>query len=115
MLSAHPDRLVKRPVATSRGNLPAAVGKLSDDPAFNLLFAVETAIGHLDGIDAPALDPVDAPAQEESVPLTEALQDEPVAATGFTDIIDAVSGIEEVEETLEEIAGESEQLKPGQL
>ncbi|MDV4159643.1 PAS domain S-box protein [Rhizobium leguminosarum] len=109
LAGAHPDRLVKRPVATSRGNLPAAVGKLSDDPAFNLLFAVETAIGHLDGIDAPALDPVDAPAQEESVPPAEALQDEPVAATGFTDIIDAVSGIEEVEETLEEIAGESEQ------
>ncbi|GLR61947.1 sensor histidine kinase [Rhizobium indigoferae] len=109
LAGAHPDRLVKRPVATSRGNLPAAVGKLSDDPALNLLFAVETAIGHLDGIDAPALDPVDAPAQEESVPPAEALQDGPVAATGFTDIIDAVSGIEEVEETLEEIAGESEQ------
>ncbi|MHC2456973.1 PAS domain S-box-containing protein [Rhizobium leguminosarum] len=109
LAGAHPDRLVKRPVATSRGNLPAAVGKLSDDPAFNLLFAVETAIGHLDPIDAPALDPVDAPAQEESVPPVEGLQDEPVAATGFTDIIDAVSGIEEVEETLEEIAGESEQ------
>ncbi|MGR9343432.1 ATP-binding protein [Rhizobium leguminosarum] len=109
LAGAHPDRLVKRPVATGRGNLPAAVGKLSDDPAFNLLFAVETAIGHLDGIDAPALDPVEAPAQEEGVPPAEGLQDEPVAAKGFTDIIDAVSGIEEVEETLEEIAGESEQ------
>ncbi|WP_027685940.1 ATP-binding protein [Rhizobium leguminosarum] len=109
LAGAHPDRLVKRPVATARGNLPAAVGKLSDDPALNLLFAVETAVGHLDPIDAPALDPVDAPAQEESVPPAEALQDEPVAATGFTEIIEAVSGIEEVEETLEEIAGESEQ------
>ena len=125
LAGAHPDRLVKRPVATGRGNLPAAVGKLSDDPALNLLFAVETAIGHLDPldapaldpvdaptldpVDAPALDPVDAPAQEESAPPAEALQDEPVAATGFTEIIDAVSGIEEVEETLEEIAGESEQ------
>ncbi|MGO7589119.1 ATP-binding protein [Rhizobium leguminosarum] len=109
LAGAHPDRLVKRPVATARGNLPAAVGKLSDDPALNLLFAVETAVGHLDPIDTPALDPVDAPAQEESVPPAEALQDEPVAATGFTEIIEAVSGIEEVEETLEEIAGESEQ------
>ncbi|TAV36131.1 PAS domain S-box protein [Rhizobium ruizarguesonis] len=104
LAGAHPDRLVKRPVATGRGNLPAAVGKLSDDPALNLLFAVETAIGLLD-----PLDPVDAPAQEESAPPAEALQDEPVAAAGFTEIIDAVSGIEEVEETLEEIAGESEQ------
>ncbi|TAV88092.1 ATP-binding protein [Rhizobium leguminosarum] len=101
LAGAHPDRLVKRPVATGRGNLPAAVGKLSDDPALNLLFAVETAVGHLD--------PVDAPAQEEIAPSAEVLQDEPVAATGFTEIIDAVSGIEEVEETLEEIAGENEQ------
>ncbi|MBY3238570.1 PAS domain S-box protein [Rhizobium laguerreae] len=109
LAGAHPDRLVKRPVATGRGNLPAAVGKLSDDPALNLLFAVEAAIGHLDPLDAPALDPADAPAQKESPPPAEALQDEPVAAAGFTEIIDAVSGIEEVEETLEEIAGESEQ------
>ncbi|MBY5410092.1 PAS domain S-box protein [Rhizobium leguminosarum] len=109
LAGAHPDRLVKRPVATARGNLPAAVGKLSDDPALNLLFAVEAAIGHLDPIDTPALDPVDAPAQEESAPPAEALQDEALATAGFTEIIDAVSGIEEVEETLEEIAGESEQ------
>ncbi|MBY5651611.1 PAS domain S-box protein [Rhizobium leguminosarum] len=109
LAGAHPDRLVKRPVATGRGNLPAAVGKLSDDPALNLLFAVEAAIGHLDPLDAPALDSVDAPAQEESPPPAEALPDEPVAAAGFTEIIDAVSGIEEVEETLEEIAGENEQ------
>lgn len=109
LAGAHPDRLVKRPVATDRGNLPAAVGKLSDDPALNLLFAVETAVGHPDPVDAPALDPVEAPAQEESAPSAEVLQDEPVAAAGFTEIIDAVSGIEEVEETLEEIAGENEQ------
>ncbi|MGO6829616.1 ATP-binding protein [Rhizobium ruizarguesonis] len=109
LAGAHPDRLVKRPVATARGNLPAAVGKLSDDPALNLLFAVETAIDHIDPVDAPALDPVDTPAQEESAPPAEALQDEPLATAGFIEIIDAVSGIEEVEETLEEIAGESEQ------
>ncbi|MBY3267058.1 PAS domain S-box protein [Rhizobium laguerreae] len=117
LAGAHPDRLVKRPVATGRGNLPAAVGKLSDDPALNLLFAVETAIGHLDPLDAPTLDPVDAstfdpvdaPAQEESAPPAEVLQDDPVTPAGFTEIIDAVSGIEEVEETLGEIAGENEQ------
>ncbi|RUM07238.1 PAS domain-containing sensor histidine kinase [Rhizobium chutanense] len=122
LAGAHPDRLVKRPVATGRGNLPAAVGKLSDEPALNLLFAVETAIGHLDPIDTPALDVVDAPplgpidaaaldsldAQEGSTPPAERLRDEPVVATGFTDIIEAVSGIEEVEETLEDITGEGE-------
>ncbi|MGO4486134.1 ATP-binding protein [Rhizobium pisi] len=117
LAGAHPDRLVKRPVATGRGYLPAAVGKLSDEPALNLLFAVETVLGHLDPIDAPVHETIDtsvpqaaaAPAREESSASAEALQDEPVAATGFTDMIDAVSGIEEVEETLEEIAGESEQ------
>lgn len=101
LAGAHPDRLVKRPVATGKGNLPAAVGKLSDEPALNLLFAVETVIGNLD--------PIDAPAQETSQAPAEVLQDEPVPAAGFTDIIDAVSGIEEVEETLEDITGESEQ------
>ncbi|MBP2447352.1 sensor histidine kinase [Rhizobium leguminosarum] len=100
LAGAHPDRLVKRPVATGRGNLPAAVGKLSDEPALNLLFAVETTIGHLDSLDAPT--------QEDSVPPAEQLGDEPVAAAGFTEIIEAVSGIEDVEETLEEITGENE-------
>ncbi|RUM25971.1 PAS domain S-box protein [Rhizobium vallis] len=104
LAGAHPDRLVKRPVATGRGYLPAAVGKLSDEPALNLLFAVETVLGHLDPIDAPAHETHET---ERPAPA-EALQDEPVAATGYTDIIDAVSGIEEVEETLEEIAGQSE-------
>ncbi|EJT02655.1 ATP-binding protein [Rhizobium sp. CCGE 510] len=118
LAGAHPDRLVKRPVATGRGNLPAAVGKLSDEPALHLLFAVETAIGHLDPIDAPApelIEPptldtpsLDAPAQGDSLPLAEQLGDEPVAAAGFTEIIEAVSGIEELEETLEEITGEDE-------
>ncbi|OWK26639.1 hypothetical protein AJ87_06735 [Rhizobium yanglingense] len=36
LAGAHPDRLVKRPVATGKGYLPAAVGKLSDEPALNL-------------------------------------------------------------------------------
>ncbi|AIC25932.1 cell division control sensor histidine kinase PdhS [Rhizobium etli bv. mimosae str. IE4771] len=124
LAGAHPDRLVKRPVATGRGYLPAAVGKLSDEPPLNLLFAVETAIGHLDPVDAPVLDPVDAPvldavdapsraadapAREASVPPAELPPEEPVAAPGFTEIVDAMSDIEEVEETLEEVAVESEQ------
>ncbi|WP_049733035.1 ATP-binding protein [Rhizobium ecuadorense] len=117
LADAHPDRLVKRPVATGRGNLPAAVGKLSDEPALNLLFAVETATGHLDPIDAsapdlidtPALHAADAPAQEDAVPPADEPRDEPISDTGFTEIIEAVSGIEEVEETLEDISGENDQ------
>ncbi|MDO3434898.1 PAS domain-containing sensor histidine kinase [Rhizobium sp. CBN3] len=115
LAGAHPDRLVKRPVATGRGYLPAAVGRLSDEPALNLLFAVETAIGHLDPTDAPVLDAVDAPPQaadapagEEGTSSSELPPQGAAAATGFGAIVDAVSGIEEVEETLEEIADDRE-------
>ncbi|ARO28746.1 cell division control sensor histidine kinase PdhS protein [Rhizobium sp. NXC14] len=116
LAGAHPDRLVKRPVATGRGYLPAAVGRLSDEPALNLLFAVETAIGHLDPVDAPVLDAVDgppqaadAPAGEEGTSSSELPSQAATAATGIGEIVDAVSGIEEVEETLEEIADDRAQ------
>ncbi|MDX3929600.1 MAG: histidine kinase dimerization/phospho-acceptor domain-containing protein [Shinella sp.] len=42
------DWLVKRPVPTGKGHLPAAIGRISADPALHLLFAVETIIGNLD-------------------------------------------------------------------
>ncbi|MBB4195319.1 PAS domain S-box-containing protein [Rhizobium aethiopicum] len=116
LAGAHPDRLVKRPVVTGRGYLPAAVGRLSDEPALNLLFAVETSIGHLDPIDAPVVDAVDAPPQaadapagEEGTSSSELPPKEAAAAPGFGEIVDAVSGIEEVEETLEEITDDREQ------
>ncbi|MEK1898525.1 MAG: PAS domain-containing sensor histidine kinase, partial [Rhizobium sp.] len=112
LAGAHPDRLVKRPVATGRGHLPAAVGKLNDEPALHLLFAVETSIGHLDPIEPSAK--VEEPAPQETAPA-EAAADEiadvtaPVAGFTEAEAIDAVSGIEEVEETLEEIIGEAEE------
>ncbi|MBB3460491.1 PAS domain-containing sensor histidine kinase [Rhizobium sp. BK377] len=112
LAGAHPDRLVKRPVATGRGHLPAAVGKLSDEPALHLLFAVETSIGHLDPIEPSAK--AEEPAPQEIAPA-EAAADEiagvPAPVAGFTEAeaIDAVSGIEEVEETLEDITGEPEE------
>ena len=42
------ERLVKRPIATGLGHLPAAIGRIATDPALHLLFAVETILGHLD-------------------------------------------------------------------
>ncbi|PKA40932.1 PAS domain-containing sensor histidine kinase [Rhizobium sullae] len=98
LAGTHPDRLVKRPVATGKGYLPAAVGKLSDEPALNLLFAVETVLGHLD--------PIDAAAPEE--PLSTAAVnhiDEPKGAK-FADALDAVADIVDVEEALESVDGE---------
>ncbi len=111
LAGAHPDRLVKRPVATGRGYLPAAVGKLNDEPALHLLFAVETAIGHLDPIEPSAN--VEEPAPQEIASAETAVADlagVAAPAAGFTEAeaIDAVSGIEEVEETLEDITGETE-------
>ncbi|QFY59125.1 PAS domain S-box protein [Rhizobium grahamii] len=86
--SAH--GLVKRPVATGKGYLPAAVGRISDTPPLNLLFAVETVLGRLDPMEAPDLSTsavnhvVDAPAPD------------------FADAIDAVAGIEDIEDEPEE-------------
>ncbi len=42
------DWLLKRPVPTGKGTLPAAIGKVSAEPALHLLFAVETILGHMD-------------------------------------------------------------------
>lgn len=52
------DRLIKRPVATEKGRLPAAVGKISEHPALHLLFAVEAILE-----DSEAGEPVNSAAQ----------------------------------------------------
>ncbi|TDW36798.1 PAS/PAC sensor signal transduction histidine kinase [Rhizobium azibense] len=98
LAGAHPDRLVKRPVATGKGYLPAAVGKLSDEPALNLLFAVETVLGTLDSIDAAA------PEEPLSTAAVNHI-DEPKGAK-FHDALNAVAHIEDLEEALETVDGE---------
>lgn len=100
LASDHADRLVKRPVATGKGYLPAAVGRLSDEPVLNLLFAVETVIGHLDPIDAPA------PADDLSTAAVN--HNEAPQATSFVDAINAIAGIEDMEEPPEEDIHESD-------
>ncbi|OWV85149.1 ATP-binding protein [Rhizobium sp. R693] len=90
----HADRLAKRPVATGKGYLPAAVGRLSDEPALHLLFAVETVIGHLD--------PIDPPAPEEDLSTAAVNHIAPPQAANFVDAIDAIAGIEDMEEPPEE-------------
>ncbi|KQS65093.1 hypothetical protein ASG39_07420 [Rhizobium sp. Leaf371] len=57
------DWLLKRPVLTGKGTLPAAIGKVSADPALHLLFAVETILGHMD-----ATTDIGAPAQAVAAP-----------------------------------------------
>jgi PAS domain S-box-containing protein len=100
LAGAHPDRLVKRPVATGKGYLPAAIGKLSDEPALNLLFAVETVLGHLD--------PIETPAQEEALSTAAVNHSGKPDGEKFHEALDAVARLEDVEETLENVAEDEE-------
>ncbi|MBZ7920499.1 PAS domain S-box protein [Ensifer adhaerens] len=77
------DWLIKRPVATRKGHLPAAVGKIADDPSLHLLFAVETILGTLDPEEVspaaeqiPVLPPVEDQHPDESEIDTELATDE---------------------------------------
>ena len=56
--------LIKRPVASGAGYLPAAIGRLSIDPPLNLLFCVETVLGRM---DAPHETVAEPRAAEDSV------------------------------------------------
>ncbi|MEZ2222441.1 ATP-binding protein [Rhizobium sp. RCC_161_2] len=119
MAGALPERLIKRPIPTGRGYLPAAVGKLSEVPALHLLFVVETVLGHLDPTEslgvtaAPAAIVKVEPEVEEArkelevvavEPTTPAPDSVPVAtaASPSADVLDAVADIEEVEDTPED-------------
>nr|WP_312858609.1 hypothetical protein [Rhizobium sp. G21] len=78
------DGLVKRPIASSAGYLPAAIGKLSDNPALHLLFCVETVLGRMDPPgDAAQADRSDGAGAEEIadeiVTAPEATANEPSA------------------------------------
>ena len=48
MAGSDASRLVKRPVPTAKGNLPAAMGKVSSEPALHLLFVVEASPAEAD-------------------------------------------------------------------
>ncbi|HXV28885.1 MAG TPA: PAS domain S-box protein [Sinorhizobium sp.] len=54
------DRLIKRPVVTEKGQLPAAIGRISDYPALHLLFAVEAILEETEAGEADAADQPDA-------------------------------------------------------
>ena len=103
------DWLLKRPVPTGKGHLPAAIGKLSERPALHLLFAVETILGNLDpGTDFEDISgsddaPVAAAATVTETAVTEPAVSEPAApllspATLPADVIDEIAQIEEIAE-----------------
>ncbi|MBO3758927.1 PAS domain S-box protein [Ciceribacter sp. L1K23] len=74
MVENEPAHLLKRPLSTVRGHLPAAIGKVSDSPDLYLLLAVETILGDFRPADAsPTADVASAPAEPvAALPLPEA-------------------------------------------
>ncbi|NKN34733.1 PAS domain S-box protein [Agrobacterium sp. a22-2] len=153
LVGSTPERILKRPIPTGRGYLPAAIGKVADTPALHLLFAVETILGTMDPTEgfertdgnvsddepvaavvadepAPAADvlPVAAPVIMETVAPVSAIEaapdtttetpvEEPAAAEpaltdttpDFTDVMQAIGGIEDIEQAPEEFLDDDEQ------
>ncbi len=99
------ERLVKRPIATGRGHLPAAIGRISSDPALHLLFAVETILGHLDPHEA------EAPAEDAEIVAEAVETPEDVATAGqeiaVEDIVDITGAT--AEEPAETVWANSEE------
>ncbi|NTZ90151.1 ATP-binding protein [Agrobacterium tumefaciens] len=102
MAAGQSGHLVKRPVPTGKGYLPAATGQITTSPELNLMFVVETALGTLDPVNGFAEDkPQETPAAvQPDLPVAEAA---PVvaAAASFDSVLDAVAGIEDVEDVPE--------------
>ncbi|MQW89177.1 PAS domain S-box protein [Sinorhizobium saheli] len=108
------DRLIKRPVATEKGPLPAAIGKIADNPALHLLFAVEAFLEEAEAAEpvpealaeADERDDLSSPAAsvEDVRPSEPEDASEPAPAAGPAD---AASG--------EETAAEAVTLPQGEL
>ncbi|WP_313197205.1 ATP-binding protein [Rhizobium sp.] len=82
--------LIKRPIATASGYLPAAIGQVSEEPALNLLFVVGAAKMQAAAVNA-------AHAAEEIAVDNFALPD-------YEDALSAVAAIEDNPEAEEEIS-----------
>lgn len=125
LVEADADRLVKRPIPTGRGYLPAAIGKIADEPGLHLLFTVETILGQMD----PSGDFADAPDEDlptaiaEPVRADDTVEDDvdqqtaetpepetafdaeelPSAAAPFESVIAALGDIEEIVPATDEL------------
>lgn len=127
LVEADADRLVKRPIPTGRGYLPAAIGKIADEPGLHLLFTVETILGQMDPSDdfsndadedlpiavaepvraddtvaddvsAPSADELDIQSADETKAEAPAQdEDMPSPAVPFESVMAAIGDIEEIE------------------
>ncbi|MFB9950224.1 ATP-binding protein [Rhizobium puerariae] len=105
MAGSDPSRLVKRPIPTAKGYLPAAIGKLSSEPALHLLFTVETAHGQ---VETPLAEEPAGPAAGQDGDEDFTVEAVPIDA--YADAIAAVSEIEETDEPEEEITLETGEM-----
>ncbi|TWF53415.1 ATP-binding protein [Neorhizobium alkalisoli] len=101
MADGDPSRLAKRPISTVKGYLPAAMGKLADDPAFFLLFTVDMAEDDIPSAQVP--EPVSAaPVVVDAVSENAVVL--PPENGGETEALDAIAEIEEAPEQQDEIS-----------
>ncbi|MBW9091577.1 PAS domain S-box protein [Rhizobium wenxiniae] len=91
-------RLIKRPIATSGGYLPAAIGQVSEEPALNLLFVVGAA--KTQSAIIPAVQGTEeADTSEADIDRTDV-----VDVPDYDDALSAVAAIEENPDLEEEIS-----------
>ncbi|MBP1861928.1 PAS domain S-box-containing protein [Rhizobium herbae] len=91
------DWLLKRPIPTGKGHLPAAIGKLSERPALHLLFAVETILGNLDpGADFREIEEASTAATADEPVISNKAAPLLAPATVPDDVIDEIEQIEEI-------------------
>lgn len=91
-------RLIKRPIATSGGYLPAAIGQVSEEPALNLLFVVGAA--KTQSAIIPAVQGTEeADTSEAGIDRTDV-----VDVPDYDDALSAVAAIEENPDLEEEIS-----------
>ncbi|HTO29735.1 MAG TPA: PAS domain S-box protein [Pararhizobium sp.] len=106
-VSRDSDWLLKRPIPTGKGHLPAAIGKLSDSPALHLLFAVETILGNMDaGSDFQEIDGSETAAPASGSAVAETASAVMSVATVPDDVIGGIGEIEEIEAENENFAEE---------
>ncbi|WP_313059302.1 PAS domain S-box protein, partial [Agrobacterium cavarae] len=99
MAARHASKLVKRPVPTGKGYLPAATAQLTQEPVLNLVFVVETALGRLD----PSSEFIEERPDPEAIPVEEQAELAPKPSQlAFESVLDAVAQIEETDDEQQE-------------
>ncbi|WP_374730640.1 PAS domain-containing protein [Aliirhizobium terrae] len=96
------NRLIKRPISTASGYLPAAIGTVSEDPAFHLLFVVGMAKTRSAVTVVAPIAPAVAPQAFADAPAEPAADGE--LQSDYEDALNAVAAIEENPEAEEEIS-----------